>query len=143
MSKMNVSRILIGGLVAGLIMNVGEAGLHAGILGSDAEALYKTLNIPPPNPATTVPLLVGVTFLMGLTTIWVYAAICPRFGGGMKTALLAGLAVWVLAHVWSGVYLGAGYPGVIKPRLAWIPVAWGLLEAVLSTLAGAALYKER
>ena len=143
MSKMNVPRILLGGLVAGVIMNVGEAGLHAGILGSDADALYKTFNIPAPNPAINVPILVGATFLMGLTAIWLYAAIRPRFGGGVKTAFLAGLVVWVLAHVWSGVYLGAGYPGVFTSRLAWIPVAWGLLEAILSTLAGAALYKER
>ena len=59
-----------------------------------------------------------------------------------RTAIYAGLAVWILAHLWSGVYLGNGFAGVFSPRLAWIPVIWGLFEAVLATLAGAALYKE-
>jgi hypothetical protein len=47
-----------------------------------------------------------------------------------------------MAHLWSGVYLGAGFAGLISPRLAWGPVAWGLVEAPLATLAGAWLYKE-
>jgi hypothetical protein len=30
----------------------------------------------------------------------------------------------------------------MPPKLAWLPVAWGLIEAPLGTLAGAWLYKE-
>ncbi len=77
-SKMNVARILAGGAVAGLIMNVGEAALHAGVLGSDAEQLYKTLNVPPPSPATNLPVLIGATFLIGFVAIWLYAAAAFR-----------------------------------------------------------------
>jgi len=61
---------------------------------------------------------------------------------GAKTALCAGLAVFVLAHLWSGVYLGAGFAGLITPKLAFLPVAWGLLEAPIGTLVGAWLYRE-
>lgn len=46
------------------------------------------------------------------------------------------------AALWSGVYLGMGVLGLIPPRLAWLPVAWGLFEAPLGTLAGAWIYKE-
>jgi hypothetical protein len=143
MSTMNVPRILVGGLIAGLIMNIGEAGLHAGVLGDDAAQLYERLRVPAPDPAANIPMLVGVTFLVGLGAVWLYAAIRPRFGAGPRTALLAGLAVWLFAHLWSGVYLGNGYPEIITPRLAWIPVVWGFFEATLATVAGAALYKER
>src|SRR5436190_21441950 len=101
---MNAVRILTGGVVAGLIMNVGEAGLHAGLLGEDAALLYKNLNVPAPNPAANLPVLIGATFLMGFTAVWLYAAIRPRFGAGLRTALLACLIVWILAHVWSGAY---------------------------------------
>ena len=143
MSTMNLPRILAGGCLAGLIMNVGEAALHAGVLGHDTEVLYMTLNVPPPNPVRTIPILVATTFLMGIASTWLYAAIRPRFGAGLKTAVIAGIAVWFFAHVWSGVYLAAGYPGIITPKMAWAPVPWGLLEATLATLAGASLYKER
>jgi hypothetical protein len=142
MATMNVPRILAGGAIAGLIMNVSEAVLHAVVLGDDAGLLYQSLHVPTPNPASNVPILVGATFLLGFAAVWLYAAIRPRFGAGWRTALIAGIAVWLFAHLWSGVYLGHGYSGIITPRLAWIPVVWGLLEAPLATLAGAALYKE-
>src|SRR5436309_16013206 len=109
MSKMNVSRILIGGVVAGVIMNIGEAALHAGILGADADRLYKTLNVPAPSPAANVPFLAGATFLLGFVAVWIYAAIRPRFGPGAKTAIFAGLSVWALSHIWSAVYLANGF----------------------------------
>lgn len=143
MSEINVPRVLAGGLLAGLIMNVAEAALHAGVLGTDTESLYKTLNAPPPSPGATIPLLVSMTFLLGLTAVCLYAAIYPRFGGRLKTAFIAGLVVWILSHLWSGVYLGAGFAGIITPKLAWIPVLWGFFEAILATMAGALLYKER
>jgi hypothetical protein len=143
MSEINLPRLLAGGLLAGLIMNVGEAALHAGILGADTQLLYQSLNAPPPNPGSTIPLLVGTTFLIGLTAVWLYAAIYPRFGGRLKTGFIAGFVVWILSHLWAGVYLGAGYAGIITPRLAWIPVLWGFFEATLATMAGALLYKER
>src|SRR5262249_22206685 len=105
MSGMNVARILIRGGISRTILNIGEAGLHAGILGADTSALYETLKVPAPNPAANIPILVGATFLLGFTAVWLYAAIRPRFGAGPRTALIAGVAVWVLAHLWSGVYL--------------------------------------
>jgi len=139
---MNTSRIVLGGLLAGLIMNVSEAALHAGILGAETESLYQRLNAPPPMSIAIPLTLVAVTFVIGITSVWLYAAVRPRFGAGARTALLAGFVVWVVAHLWSGVYLGVGYFGIIPGRLAWIPIVWGLFEATLATLAGAAIYKE-
>jgi hypothetical protein len=143
MSKMNVRRLVLGGVVAGLVMNIGEAALHAAVLGQDTETLYTALHAPLPNPSQTIPLLVGTTFLLGLVGVWLHAAIYPRFGSRVKTAIIAGVVVWFLAHFWSGVYLGAGYAGIFTPKLVWTPVVWGFFEATLGTLAGAAVYKER
>jgi hypothetical protein len=142
MGRINTGRVILGGLLAGLVMNVGEAALHGGVLGEDAAALLKTYGIPMTANPTYLAALIGVTFVVGIAAVWLYAAIRPRFGPGPKTAIVAGLAVWVLAHLWSGVYLGAGFGGLIPPRLAWLPVVWGLVEAPLATLAGAWLYRE-
>jgi hypothetical protein len=142
MQPINVGRVILGGLLAGLVMNASEAALHGGVLGKDAVELFRNFGIPDsPNPVHMAA-LVGVTFVIGIAAVWLYAAIRPRFGAGPRTAIVAGLAVWVLAHLWSGVYLGAGFAGLITPRLAWLPVAWGLVEAPLATLAGAWLYKD-
>jgi hypothetical protein len=142
MGHINHKRVIGGGLAAGFVMNAGEAALHGGVLGQDAAAQFKAFGVPDTPAGWQLPALVAVTFVLGLASVWLYAAIRPRFGPGSKTALLAGLAVWVLAHLWSGVYLGAGFTGLITPRLAWIPVAWGLVEAPLATLVGAWIYRE-
>jgi hypothetical protein len=142
MGRINWTRVVAGGLLAGLVMNVSEAALHGGALGADAEALFKSYNVPlTPAPINIVGLIV-MTFVLGIAAVWLYAAIRPRFGPGPRTAICAGLVVWVFAHLWSGVYLGCGFPGLITPKLAWLPVAWGLVEAPVGTLAGAWLYKE-
>ena len=106
MSQINTGRVIVGGLLAGVVMNASEAALHGGMLGQD------------------------------------YAAMRPRFGPGPRTAIYAGLAVWVLSHVWSGIYLGSGFAGLIPARMAFLPIAWGLVEAPLGTLVGAWVYRE-
>jgi hypothetical protein len=142
MADINWTRVLTGGLVAGLVMNVSEAALHGGMLGADAQQLFDRYQVP--NLTSSVPIvsLILVTFVLGIASVWLYAAIRPRYGPGARTAIIAGLAVWVLAHLWSGVYLGMGFMGLITPKLAYLPVAWGLVEAPLGTLAGAWLYTE-
>ena len=142
MGRINWTRVVLGGLLAGLVMNASEAALHGGALGADAATLFKSYGISDsPDPVYLVSLIL-MTFVLGIAAVWLYAAIRPRFGPGPRTAICAGLAVWVFAHVWSGVYLGCGFTGLITPKLAWLPVAWGLVEAPLGTLAGAWLYKE-
>jgi hypothetical protein len=129
-------------LLAGTVMNASEAALHGGVLGSAAADLYARFNVPDLTSAFPLLSLILVTYILGIASVWLYAAIRPRFGAGARTAIVAGLAVWVLAHVWSGVYLGMGFLGLITPKLAFVPVAWGLVEAPLGTLAGAWLYRE-
>src|SRR5262245_53956131 len=142
MGQMNLKRVIGGGLAAGFVMNASEAALHGGVLGADATAQLKKFGLSETPAAWQLPALILMTFVLGIASVWLYAAIRPRFGPGAKTALVAGLAVWVIAHLWSGVYLGAGMTGLISARLAWLPVAWGLVEAPLGTLVGAWIYKE-
>ena len=142
MTTINRARVLAGGLLAGLVMNASEAALHGGVLGADGVALFERYGVSTtPRPLQTVA-LIAVTFFLGIAAVWLYAAIRPRYGAGPGTALCAGLAVWFFSHVWSGVYLGAGFTGLITPRLALLPVAWGLVEAPLATLVGAWVYRE-
>jgi hypothetical protein len=138
----NLKRVVLGGLAAGFVMNAGEAALHGGLLGAEAAAQFKKFGVSDTPAGWQLPALIAMTFVLGVASVWLYAAIRPRFGAGVKTAVVAGLAVWVIAHLWSGVYLGAGFTGLISAKLAWIPVAWGLVEAPLGTLVGAWIYKE-
>ena len=80
-------------------------------------ALFRKYGVPDtPQPIYLISLIV-MTFVLGIASVWLYAAIRPRFGPGAATAVCAGLAVWVIAHVWSGIYLWAGFAGLI-------PASW-------------------
>jgi len=142
--KINTARVLVGGLVAGLVMNVSEAILHAGVLGADGAKLledWKRLGLEIDVRPSLLFWLVGITFVLGILAVWTYAAIRPRFGAGPKTALCAGLAVWAMSYLYAGVYIDAGIV-VVPPKLTWLPVAWGLVEIPVATLLGAWVYKE-
>jgi hypothetical protein len=142
MAGIDVPRVLAGGVVAGTVMNASEAALHGGLLGTAAAELFARHEVPDLPSALPMVSLILVTYVLGTASVWLYAAIRPRFGAGPRTAAVAGLAVWVMAHLWSGVYLGMGFMGLITPELAFVPIVWGLVEAPLGTIAGAWIYRE-
>jgi hypothetical protein len=123
-----MGRVLGGGLLAGLLMNLGEAALHAGVLGKPAPK--------------DLWMLIALTLAQGVAMVWLYAAIRPRFGPGPKTAICAGLAVWFFSAVHAAVYLYAGFEGMAPDNVVWLPVAWGFVQFPLAALAGAWLYRE-
>jgi hypothetical protein len=139
MNRINIGGVVKGGLLAGLIMNVSEAILNIPVAGARMEAELKALNLAPPGGGA-IALFTAVTFLLGLLTIYVYAAIRPRFGPGPKTAVVAGLIVWALAYFYSGIFFGAlGINSWGLVSLAWV---WTLAECTIAAVAGASLYKE-
>lgn len=139
MSHINMQRVILGGIVAGIVINVGEAILNLVVLGADMEAALARLNLPPIG-GRAIAVFVFMGFVVGILTTWLYAAIRPRFGPGPKTALCAGSIVWFFAYFYSG--LGMVVMGMFTARLMTIAVAWGLVEILVAAVAGAALYKE-
>jgi hypothetical protein len=139
MGKINVGRVLLGGLVAGLLMNVGEIVLNDFVLGSRLKAFMDLHNFPDPG-GPAIGIAVGLVFLLGIFTVLSYAAIRPRFGPGPKTAIIAALFVWFGVCFFTNVLL-AGF-GMIPADFLPILLPWGLVEYILAALAGAWLYKE-
>jgi dipeptide/tripeptide permease len=79
-------------------------------------------------------------FLMGIFTVWLYAAIRPRYGAGPKAAVCAGAAVWALGYLPAGVAPMVLH--ILPRRLMAIGIAAGLIEVIVAALVGAWLYKE-
>jgi len=140
MGKINLGRVVLGGLLAGLVINIGEFVLNEPILGTQWEAAMASLNRPPIS-SSAITWFVVVGFLLGIAMVWVYAAMRPRFNPGPKTAIIAGLTVWLVNWV-----LGFGstlITGLFPANLVLCTLAWGLFEAPIASLAGAWLYKEQ
>jgi hypothetical protein len=81
-----------------------------------------------------------VGFLVGIFTIWFYAAVRPRYGAGPKTAACACAAVWAIGNFLPSI--APMFLHIFPRRLMAIGVLIGLIETIAAALAGAWLYKE-
>ena len=139
MGGINLGRVILGGLLAGLVINIGETILNVVVLAQAMEDVLKARNLPVVG-GPAIGGFVFFAFILGIATVWLYAAIRPRFGAGARTAIIAGLAVWYFAYFYraSANTLMGMYPA----KLAAVGVVWGLVEICLASIAGAWMYTE-
>ncbi len=139
MGKINFGRVLLGGLVAGLILNVGEWVLNGIVLHQQMQEFFKRCGFPEPG-TNFLMIAVAITFVLGIVIVLGYAAIRPRFGPGPKTAIIAALFAWFGVVVYQNVI--AGGLGMEPASLLAMVIGWELVEYLLAALVGAALYSE-
>jgi hypothetical protein len=141
MAGINVGRVIGGGLVAGLAMNVVDGVVNGAMLGERWAEETKRLGIEASQAAQTQSLVGWVTFdfLCGITLVWLYASIRPRYGPGATTAVIASLAVWFVTHLAFAAWV---FNGLYSASLMTASSVGGLVAALAGGLAGCALYKE-
>jgi MFS family permease len=139
MSKMNMKRVVLGGLLAGLVINIGETILNTVVIGTQMNAELTRLNLPPMGGAV-IGVFVALCFLLGIAAIWLYAAIRPRFGAGPKTAVMAAALIWFTGYLFPGVTQVA--MGMFPAQLMAIALLWGAVEIAIAAVAGAYVYQE-
>ncbi len=139
MNNINFGRVVLGGLLAGLVLNIGEWLLNAVVLASQMKEFGAKHNFPEPS-GSFIAIAVGLTFVMGIVLVLGYACIRTRLGPGVKTAIVAGLFAWFGVYFYSGIInsLFLGAPGGTIVML----LVWGLVEYALAAIAGAWAYKE-
>ena len=140
MASINTGRVVLGGLLAGLVINLGEF-LASVLIFADAYAeMMEALGLAEPG-GTAMALFVIMGFLGGMVMVWVYAGIRPRFGAGPKTAAMAGLVAWILWYFFPTV--GYSAMGMYSMDMTMIlMLVWGLVEFQLAAQAGAWFYQE-
>lgn len=140
MSNVNWKSVILGGLVAGLIINIGEFVLNTQVIAAQNAEAIKALGRSGEISGTQIAYFNVFGFVTGIAIVWLYAAIRPRYGAGSQTALCAGAMVWFLAF-----FLGS-MPNLILDlfpiKLALIGWAWSLAELMLAGYAGGRVYKE-
>jgi len=140
MGRINFGRVIFGGLVAGVILNLGETVLNGIILAKDMADFFKRCGFPAKPGTSFYVIAIALTLVLGIVIVLGYAAIRPRFGAGTKTAIIAALFAWFGVYVYQNVIaLGLG---MVPPKLVVIALAWGLVEYIIATMVGAALYGE-
>jgi hypothetical protein len=87
-----------------------------------------------------IPIFIALGIVTGIAAIWLYAAARPRYGAGAKTAAVTGFGVWVIGYAIPNI--GMSFEGLYPMRLTEIVTAVGLVEIIVASIVGAALYKE-
>jgi hypothetical protein len=140
MGKINVSRWIVGGIVAGLVADILGFIVDGVILAPQWADGMKSLGHSGFSPNQWIGFNV-LGLISGIVAIWIYAGIRPRFGAGPMTAIYAGLAVWALGVLVPNLSFMV-FGGLFGKHLALYTTLGGLVEYVAGTVAGAALYKE-
>lgn len=140
MGKINIGRVFLGGIVAGIVSD---------LLGYFVDGVFLA-----PHWASGFTALGKTGFssnmwiyfnLLGLVTaivmIWLYAAIRPRYGAGVKTAIIAAGSVWVLGVLVPNISF-MWVSGLFSHHLTMATTLGGLVELLAGGVAGAYFYKE-
>ncbi|HZU45522.1 MAG TPA: hypothetical protein VE994_22780 [Terriglobales bacterium] len=140
MEKINWGRVLLGGVLAGIVLILATAST-ALVIGPQELRVGLQAFRPPTNGSAAPLFFIFVFLFLGILMTWWYAAIRPRFGPGPKTAAIAGLAVWLITVVQVLKGVATYEPTSNLPSGPLVPIV-SLLMIVASTEVGAWVYKE-
>ena len=141
-SKINWTRVAWGGALAGvvhfLITGVVNGAILTGALQEWLGGVGALLH-PPPQPD---PMLLWalMSLIYGFVGVWSYAAMRPRFGAGPRTALLAGLSLWVVSKLTVALDLVA--LGLVPLQIVVGQSIGGLVAVMLGVSLGCWIYRE-
>ena len=138
MAKIRLGRVMLGGLVAGLVIIVGEYVLNGIILAEHWARMRLGFGI---GTAGAAQFVIGglITLSYGIVLIWMYAAMRPRFSSDLKAGFVAAYTFWFIAY---GLFLSSVWTnGFVTAEIALVSIAWGLGEAPLAAFAGITVYR--
>lgn len=138
MSRINVRRLILAGLVAGLVANVIDFGIGM-LLAEDQVANAQRLGLHEADVNGSLPVWIAVDFVYGLLIVFTYAAMRPRFGPGPTTAIIAGGVLYLAI---TSVLAGFMTMGMFMQDAFIKAAALSAVCTVAAALVGGFLYKE-
>src|SRR5262249_21711009 len=113
MTRINWHRVLLGGLLAGVVVDAFEFVSNGIVLAHDWDSALQQLGRPMAQGA--IPLFEIWGFFVGIAVILLYAVASARFGPGPKTAALSGFIYGIVGYVLPN--LGQAPLGLFPVRL--------------------------
>jgi len=141
MEKINWRRVVLGGMLAGMVLALLDTIFLAIFRHPGLRTPIQGIN-PATNGMVTALFNMFAFIFLGILMIWSYAAIRPCFGPGPKTAVIAGFAVFLVAV--SQLLLRVAMYDTVSdlPPGPMLPMLY-LLTIVAGTQAGAWVYKAK
>src|ERR1700737_329936 len=102
MGKINLGRVILGGIVAGIVIDIFEGVLNGVVL--EKQGAYGNAALGKVGRMSIKQIVAFNVWglVAGILMVWLYAAMRPRLGAGPKTAMCAGLVIWVTAYALGG-----------------------------------------
>jgi hypothetical protein len=140
-SSINAPRVILGGLAAGLVMNVLDITTGLTLLADDMNTNAQRLNLDPAVINSTGAMITWIIadFILGLLIVFTYAGFRPRFGPGPKTAVIAGVTIYAGITVILAGFLSVG---MFMQNQFVKQAAVSLGVVIIASLVGGAIYKE-
>ncbi len=137
----NVGRVVLAGIVAGITFFVLDAVADELFVGGEIRAALLAAGKPAPQESLRMFVyILAFCAVFGVALVWLYAAIRPRFGAGPRTAVIAGLTAWLF----FGAVDAFGWApfGFIPVRVYLIGnIAW-IVQTVIAAVIGCRFYRE-
>ena len=140
MGKMNVPKIILGGVVAGILCFIGDGVVHGVLLKERWAQIMANLGRTSTEEPSHMVYYAVYDLAKALIGVWLYAAIRPRFGPGPRTAVVAAIVTWAL--VIPIALLGLIPSGFFGRRFALLWSIDGLVVMVIAIVIGAWFYRE-
>jgi hypothetical protein len=138
MGKINGGRVLGGGLLAGVVLNIWDFVINGVWLKNDWNTAMHALG-KGDMAGSEILWFVVCDFIVGIFLVWLYAAIRPRYGMGPKTAAMGAFAFWFVTVWFRLAEVGMG---LFTMNLVLMSAIATLVGMVLAAQAGAWQYKE-
>ena len=139
---MNTQKIIVGGLAAGVVLNIidwlGYGVILADRLKGEMDAFKPGLSDVMAG-GRSIAMAVVTDFVIGILLVWTYAAIRPRFGPGPSTAAAAAVLFWFIGSLLNAGYL---HMGMMSMGTWWTFAIIWLVNLLLAAFIGAKLYTE-
>ena len=136
--SINVKSIITTGLVSGLIINLSAISMVP-LVGNEMDEVLASRGLPPLSNMAMLYFSM-ISFVFGISLVWLYVLVKEKLGAGTKTAIIVSIIFWFLTYFLSNVSLVVY--GFMPVRLTVIGTAWGLGELMLASFVGSKLYKE-
>jgi hypothetical protein len=137
MTAINWRRVLVCGIVTGVVWSVLSA-ISTRLLGADFNSAVPGNRLFAPS-AGLAAFLFTVNLAGGIWSMWLYAAIRPRYGATARTAAVAGFSWWVVSSLADATW---GSFGLVPIKALLRLSAVSLPEMIVAALIGAWHYKE-
>jgi hypothetical protein len=139
MGRINIGKLVIGGVAAGLVANALDFVVNTYLMTTETDDMIRRLNLSLDVLQSSAMVWVVVDFIWGMLLVFAYVGMRPRFGPGPRTAAISGGTMWLAV---AATFAGLTAMGIYTQQ-AYIKTSFlFLVSTMAASLTGAYLYQE-